>query len=241
MKLIADSNSEAYSESLREFIRFYGVELPKALRYQSRLLAQEFIRKTPAKTRAQGRHAVERDINRAARPLRPQDFKSRDIRALIRKRDFHALEAVFRHFPESSDLRNVSVSPFDPKLHQQARDRRGRVQRFKRHVTPDADAVRKYIAEIKTHVGQAKGGWAKSLINLGGRPAAWIAEHADAGAMEDHAASIRAYVQMTNHSEWAGSGDEDRVIEKSLRSRSVAMLNALARAQERALQNSFVR
>jgi hypothetical protein len=241
MNLVADSNSEAFSESLREFIRFYGVELPKALRYQSRLLAQEFIRKTPAKTRAQGRRAVERDIQRAVRPLRPQDFKSRNIRALIRKRDYHALETVFSRFPESSDLRKVSVLSFDSKLHQQARDRRGRIQSFKRKVTPDSDAVKKYVAEIKTHVGQAKGGWANSLINLGGRPAAWISEHANAGSVEDHASSIRGYIQMTNRSDWAGSGDEDRVIEKSLRSRSVAMFNALAHAQERALHNSFAR
>jgi hypothetical protein len=239
MKLSLDSNAENYSRALREFIQFYGIEIPKALRYQSRLLAQEFIRKTPAKTRAQGRNAAQRDIQRAVRPLRARDFKSKDIRALIRKRDYKALEIVFSRFAASSGLSNVSVVPFDPKLHQQARDRRGRVQSFKRKVTPDTDALKNYIAQIKTHVGQAKGGWAAALIALGGKPAAWIAQHAEAGSIEDYSESIRGYIQLTNHSEWAGGGDEDRVITRSLRSRSIAMLSDLARAQERAAKKSF--
>jgi hypothetical protein len=107
-------------------------------------------------------------------------------------------------------------------------------------VTPDFESERDYIAHMQTHVGQGKGGWAASLIALGGRPAAWIAEHAGAGKFEDHTSNpIREYVQMTNESEWAGAGDEDRVIANSLRSRSLAMVNALARAQERALKKSF--
>jgi hypothetical protein len=240
MKLTVDSNVSQYTEALGEFIRFHAVGIAQALRYQGRLLVQEIIKKTPPDTRAQGRHAVERDIKRAIRPLRPQDFESKEIRALIRKRDYHGLEAVFRKFPESSDLRNVSVVPFDPKLHAEVRDRRGRVQRFKRTATPDYNRVAEYIDRMKGHVGQAKGGWAASLIGLGGRPAAWIAQHAGAGAFEDHADNpILEYVQMTNRSEWAGGGDEDRVIANSLRSRSVAMLNALAKEQERALEHAF--
>jgi hypothetical protein len=240
MKFSVDSNVPEYGHALGEFIRFYAVSIAQALRYQGKLLAQELIKKTPPDTRAQGRHAVERDIKRAVRPLRPQDFKSKKIRSLIRKRDYQALEAVFRRFPDSSDLRNVSVVPFDPKLHTEIRDRRGRVKKFQRKATPDYNEVREYIAHTQSHVGQAKGGWAASFIGLGGRPAAWIAQHASAGSFEDHAGNpLLDYIQMTNRSEWAGGGDEDRVIENSLRSRSIAMLNALARAQDNALKHSF--
>ncbi len=240
MKLSLESNAPEYSHALTEFIRFYAVEIPKGLRYQGRLLAQELIKKTPPDTRAQGRRAVERDIQRAVRPLRPQDFSSKDIRALIRKRDYDALETVFSRFPDSSDLHNVSVVPFHRELHAQVRDRRGRVKNFQRRVTPDADRVKEYIAEMKGHVGQAKGGWAASLIALGGRPAAWIAQHAGSGRFEDHADSIvNQYIQMTNESEWAGGGDEDRVVANSLRSRSIAMLTALAKAQEKTLKENF--
>jgi hypothetical protein len=235
-----ETNVPEFTHALSEFIRFYAVSIPKALRYQGRLLAQEFIRKTPSRTRSQGRHAVGRDIQRAVRPLRPQDFSSREIRTLIRKRDYAALTAVFSHFP--NDLRGASVVPFSAKLHTQARDRRGRVQRFQRKATPDADLVNRYIAQVRGKVGEAKGGWAASLIGLEGRPAAWIAQHAGSGTFDDHAHDlVGPYIRMTNQSEWAGGGDEDRVIADSLRSRSMAILIALAKAQDGALKQSFTR
>lgn len=240
MNLVAESNAAEYSQALREFIRYYGVEIPKALRHQSRLLAQEVLRKTPSKTRAQGRRAVARDIKRAVRPIRPQDFDSKAIRALIRKRDYPALKTVFSRFPEDSHFRKVAVVPFSPTLHSEVRDRRGRVQSFKGKVTPDYEPVRDYIAQMQTHVGQGKGGWAASLVGLGGRPAGWIIQHARAGKFQDHTADpVRGYVQMTNESEWAGAGDEDRVVSDSLRSRSVAILKALERAQALGLKRSF--
>lgn len=237
MNLAFDSNAEEYANALREFMQFYSIEIPKALRRQGRLLAQELIKKTPPNTRAQGRRAVERDIKRAVRPLRPQDFASKEIRRLIRKRDYGALQAAFRYFRGNSDLQNVRVVPFDPKMHTEARDRRGRVKRFQRKATPDYEEVAAYIKQVQAHVGEARGGWAASLLALGRRPAGWIAEHSNAGRFTDHADDlVRQYIQMTNESEWAGDGDEDRVIANSLRSRSIAMLNDLARAQERALQ-----
>jgi hypothetical protein len=237
MNVSVETNIPQFDHAVVEFIKFYGVSIAKALRYQGRLLAQEVIKKTPPNTRAQGRHAVERDIKHAVRPLRPQDFRSKKIQTLIRKRDYSGLAAVFSRFPTNSDLRGVAVVPFDPKLHAEARDNRGRVKKFQRKATPDYEQVAEYIKHMQQHVGQAKGGWAASLIDLGGRPAAWIAEHADAGQFEDHSNDLlKRYIQMTNASEWAGGGDEDRVIANSLRSRSLAILTSLAKAQDDALR-----
>lgn len=240
MEFTGQMNLKEFNDELAAFIRFHGVGLPKALRYQGRLLAQLLIKLTPPKTRAQGRAAVKRDIGRAVRSLKPADFKSKKIRALIRKRDYGGLEVVFSRFPEKGDLRNVSVLPFAPALHDKARDSRGRVTRFKRQATPDADLVTEYVSEIQTHVGRGKGGWAKSLIGLGGTPAAWIAAHADAGTFADKADDpVKGYILMTNESEWASRGDDDRVVSNALRSRTLAIRESLAKAQDEAMQRAF--
>jgi hypothetical protein len=86
---------------------------------------------------------VARDIQRAGQPLKPAQFDSKRIRQLIRKKDRVALEAVFGNFPKTSSLHGVKViDPDFPADHRKARDRRGRVRKFQRVVTPDADQVR---------------------------------------------------------------------------------------------------
>ncbi len=85
----------------------------------------------PPVERAVFRRIQARDIRRAVLPLRPGDFDSKRIRQLIRKRDYSALEAVFANFPESHQLHGVTVSEAKlPGMHQEARDRRGRIRKF---------------------------------------------------------------------------------------------------------------
>jgi len=235
-----DIEYQDYATALSDFIRERGTLLPKALRGEGRLLATRLVRFTPPKTLSQGRKAVARDIQRAVRPLRAADFTSQRIRKLIRKRDYAGLEAVFARFPKGSELHGVAVvEPKFPEMHEQARSSRGRVLKFQRRVTPDADKVREYIRTVQGHVGRGRSGWAVSLLALGGKPQAWVLRHAkrDTGLFEDRI-DARGYIRMENRSEWAEAGDEDRIVANAVRSRTRSVREAIAKAQARAVEKA---
>ncbi len=241
MNLEIDIEYRNYAEAMAEFIRYHGTLLPKALRFEGRQLALRLVKLTPPRTLAQGKKAVARDISRAIRPLRPSDFESREIRRLIRRHDYSALEAVFARFPEKSDLRGVSVVQAQlPEMHAQVRASRGRVLRFQRRVTPDAERVRDYIRSTQEHVGRGRSGWAVALIALGGKPQAWVLRHTkrDTGEFEDRA-DVRGYIRMENKSEWAEAGDEDRVVANAVRSRTQNIRTAIAKAQAEAIRKAL--
>jgi hypothetical protein len=240
MNATVDIEYQEYAQAFSEFIRERGALLPKALRGEGRQLASRLVKFTPPKTLAQGRKAVARDIQRAVLPLRPGDFDSKRIRQLIRKRDHSALEAVFANFPDRNQLHGVSViEPRFPDMHQQARDRRGRIRKFQKVVTPDADKVRAYIKEVQGRVGRGRSGWAVALLALGGKPQAWVVRHArrDTGRFEDRS-SMEGYIRMENRSEWAEAGDEDRIVANAVRSRTRSVRESILKAQQRAAEKA---
>jgi hypothetical protein len=232
-----DTTIPQFNDALAAFIKFERVTIPEGLRTQGRLLGLRLVQFTPPKTRAQGRAAVKRDIQRAVRPLRPAGFRSPEIRRLIRQRDYDGLQSIFER--SRGELKNVRVVRFSSDLHTQARDRRGRVAKDQRQVTPDADELRDYIRTVQAHVGRGKGGWAAGVLDLGGKVSRWIAEHRDAGRFEDHADQIvNAYIRLENKSEWASGGDDDRIVPEAIRSRTRAIRDAIAHAQREALSHA---
>jgi hypothetical protein len=240
MNLQVDVDHQAYGEALAEFIRYHGATLPKALRSEGRQLALRLVKFTPPKTLSQGRKAVARDIQRAVQPLKPAQFDSKRIRQLIRKKDREALEAVFGNFPNTSSLHGVKViDPNFPEDHRKARDRRGRVRKFQRVVTPDAAKVRDYIKTVQERVGRGRAGWAVALLALGGNTQGWIVRHAkpDTGEIQDRS-DVRGFIQMDNRSEWAEAGDEDRIVANAIRSRTRNVREALAKAQAEAIRKA---
>jgi len=240
VNISADIEYADYAEAMARFIREQGAIVPKALRFEGRQLAARLVKFTPPRTLSQGKKAVARDIKRAVRPLRSRDFSSKAIRKLIRKKDHAALEAVFANFPQTSDLHGVAVvEPDFPKMHEEVRDRRGRVKRFQGRVSPDAGVVRDYIGTIQARVGRGRSGWAISLLALSGRTSAWVIRHGSGqtGRFEDRL-KPEGYLRMENRSEWADQGDEDRIVANAIRSRAKSVLNALAKAQGEAIQKA---
>lgn len=261
MELTTQTNLKQFNDSLAQFIREQGVGLPNALRYQCRLLADRLIRgpkgsgggrglATPPATRSQGKAAVARDIRRAIVPLTRRyitaSFRETSVQEaildLVAKDDAEGLQVLFSRF-ESGPLRDAEISDtFDAQMHQSQRDRRGRVLEKKspRFATTDTDALADYVKRKQDNVGRAKGGWAASLLALGGSTSAWITKHSDLGHITDRADDLVAgYIRMTNESEWASGGDEDRIVSNALASRAQAILKDLAFAQEKAARKSF--
>ena len=232
MNVSVQVNTDAFNDAVRRYVKAVGVALPQAMRTQARLLFGRIIQRTYPKTRAQGRKAVARDIGRAVRVLRPQEFDSKSIRRLIRKRDYEGLQAVFKRSGNQ-----MQVVPFHPALHQDARDRRGRVRKETGIATLDREEVRAYLKRQQDHVGRAKGGWAAAFQAAGGKPSEWISRWAAVGLVEDRLADpVASFIRAENRSEWARYGDEDRIVSNALQSRATDILTDIRKRMERAAQ-----
>lgn len=216
MKVSVQVDTEAFNDAVRQYIKATRVEVPKAMRTQARLLFGRIIQRTFPRTRAQGRKAVARDIGRAVRVLKPQEFQSKPIQKLVRARDYEGLKAVFGRTGTKLD-----VVPFSPRLHQDARDSRGRVRKPQPVATPDREEVRDYMKERQDLVGRAKGGWVAAFRAAGGSPSAWVARWDRVGQAEDRLKDpVAAFIRSENASEWAEHGDDQRVVRDAMDSRT---------------------
>lgn len=230
MNVAIQVDTEAFNDAVRRYVKEVGVSVPKAMRTQARLLFGRIVQRTYPKIRAQGRKAVARDIRRAVRVLKPRDFESKAVQRLIRKRDYEGLQAVFQR----SGVR-AEVARFSPALHQDARDKRGRVRRRGPVATLDSEAVRDYLKRQQDHVGRAKGGWAAAFRAVGGSPAEWISRWSPVGKVEDRLADpVTAFIRAENLSEWAQNGDEDRIVAEALKSRTRDILTDIEGRLKRA-------
>lgn len=227
----------AFSESLGRYITELNLSMKDGLRKQfGLLLAKNLIPLTPPKGKIQGEKTVKRDVNRAVRVLRPKDFKSKKIRQMIRKRDYQGLQILFGRLKGLSDLAKAEFGPFDERMHQGQRTKRGAVseKRYVHFATADEDKVRAYIKERQGWVGQAKGGWAKAARALGHTPGGWITRHERFGEFTDTLDNLGGYIRAVNRSAWAKSGEDERRVETALASRARAIDADLRRRALRA-------
>jgi hypothetical protein len=205
---------------------------------------------TPPNTRAQGEAAVERDIRRAVFPLKGDgyyDVKVRKrINLLVRNEDVPALQAMIRNGVFGSAHVGVKVLPAGNEYtaHQNSRASRGRVtSKTQKFAVPGDSYLKKYIKEAKHGVGQAKGGWAPSLTRLGGKCPQWVSRHRNAGTFYD-SLNLQGWKKgkfvfsMINFSEWAKSGDIDRIVDTVMADRAQAMQLDIANRVERAIKEA---
>lgn len=223
-------DAEAFNDAIRQYVKRLGIDMPKAVRTQGRLFFKYAIDRTPPKTRAEGRKRVAQQIAKAVGVLDAKNFDDVGIRNLIKARNYEVLSRIFP---------GRGVVPFEPKLHQQARDNRGRVRKATGFLTPDKDKVREYVRATQEHVGRARGGWAAAYAAVGGRPSAWIANWSKLGRVEQRLDDpVAASIEGENFSEWAAHGDDQRIIADVMQARTQAILTdielRLARAAEAA-------
>lgn len=180
MKFTFEINKARYRDTLNEFVRVLGADAEKLLREEMRLFLREIIRFTPPKTNAQGRKAVEGDIQKAIGLLDQNSFgRAREevrlpMRELIRRRDNETLQEAMREM----DGRYWIVKTFDKNDHISRRNRYGRVRRKSFVMTTDRTAYNRYVREVKGRVGYAKSGWLKAAEAVGLPLPSWVRRHA---------------------------------------------------------------
>jgi hypothetical protein len=229
--------NEPYKNAILKFIDFERVSVAIGLRIQAARLGDRLVKFTPPKSESQGKDAVERDIRRVYGPLDYRKF-SDPVRRIIKSRNYTALQKIIDKI-KKGPLVGKRVIQFAASLHRAAQDRRGRVKEELQNVTPDFNLVRDYIKRIQKNVGQARGGWAASVFALGRRVntglgyAGWVSRHANAGRVIDDADDlVNPSVTLLNESEWAGSGDQDRVVAGAIRARTRDILSYIAKTQQ---------
>jgi hypothetical protein len=231
VKTTVQVDSREFQDAIRRYVKETGATLPVVLRKQSRLLFGRIIQRTYPRTRAEGRRAVARDIQRAVEPMKASSWDSKRIRKLIRERDYAGLQAAME---EMKPVYRAKVVQFDPRLHHESRDSRGRV-RPTGFVSPDADEIRAYIRRTQENVGRAKGGFAAAMVASGGSPPDWVRRWQKAGLVVDRLRDPAApLIESENRSEWAEHGDDDRIVAEAIRGRTQDMLVDLRKTLERA-------
>lgn len=223
--LTFDVDSIRFDRAMAAFEKL-GIEAPKIVKDETRLLLAQVIRFTPPKTLAQGRGAVKRDIGRAIDNVNPDTFHSKRLATMIRTQDVNAMRDAVRRIPSMKDY---TVERWNPEAqHEAKRDNRGRIQRNQKvMVLNEGKRLKKYFNLRAKAVGSAKAGYWPGLQAVGGAVPNWVAKHAskfgsvDAGKLNDsHAPRIR----IQNFSEAARSqNDENHSVQSAVKMRARSM------------------
>ena len=213
-----------------------------AWRLQSRYIAERLIggdalsakaggwnRSTPPGSKAQGEGAVQRDVARAVFPLKAEGYYNvklkRRIEVAVRESDVPGLQKMVSAglFGSAHVAMKVLPAGNEYTAHQNSRASRGRVtSKTQKFAVPGDTYLKQYIRQEKQAVGNGKGGWAESLLALGGKCPTWILRHRRAGTCVDNLKPGRTELSfsMINRSKWAEGGDEDRIIDTVMADRA---------------------
>jgi len=177
---------------------------------RARNLLARAIRFTPPKTFAQGRKAVKRDIYRAMTPAEinldgTRRWQKDEINELVRENNIRGFQAFLNNLKNGS-LKTWKVEPFDPaRLHKAKRDRRGRIQNFKKVFVLETSRWKTYVRDMQKRVGFMRAGWVPAFQNLGGRAASWFARHtAPAGFVLNALAGPKPTITFGNRTRGVG-------------------------------------
>ena len=237
-----------FNAALREFAKKSRGDMSRVVRFQGLQLFKRIVGFTPPggdrslrkaqamsmgvkniTPRRQGRIRVAKDLKKAVRPLKPTGWgpsMRKRMRQVINAKDHQAITAIFKNFSHA-DYSNTTSVPFSYQLHESMRDRRGRVRSMKPFVTPDWSEWQEHLRIKQYNVGRAKGGWAESIVQLGGKPADWWGKKRKMGSARNSLSSPSPSFVGINTSEWSSRGDDDRIIANVLRSRTVQMRKSL--------------
>lgn len=253
------ANVPEFQDAMARYIRHFGKGRKAGIREQAAWLADRLVRFTPPQRgAAQGRRAVARDIRRAFFGLKKaqqaawQTFEGRQVSRLFSTKDGRVYGADALHFMPSPTMEQMRAH------HESLRDKRGRVTKagsysqdvgrwrfITRMVVPE-DKLRSYIKARQEGVGQARGGWARALVDLAPyapktmKPGAYITKHLRAGQFEDTLdKGSDGFIRIENRSRWASGGDESRIMRNALASRTRWMVGAVAKAEQEAQAAAF--
>jgi hypothetical protein len=231
------TNTPTYRDALIRYIATFRVSVREAIRFEAAQLGQRVISFTPPRNQAQGRNRVMKDIHKIMLGLSDADF----AKANPDHTDKAKFDNIVRLFPaRDGSILGVDKDLYRPgatmedlyEFHQSKRLKNGRVSdaaqqtvdvgrwRFLEKLIVPKNLLDEYISRAMDRVGRARGGWAAGTLKLGGKVAKWIAAHANKGTYINELDNRNPSFEFINRSEWASAGDQDRIMENAVTSRT---------------------
>jgi hypothetical protein len=215
---------QVYSEKFKSNIR-------EGLYEEWPLLLEKIISFTPPNTYAQGRQATQNDIDKTMRPFKGTLMREPEMKKIIEEMDVQAFNIVAQRV-KSGPMKGSVAAVFSPVMHTGQRNARGRVGKgFCWTILGDNTIpMKKYQAEVLSHVGYAKSGWLKALDLVGGEAPAFVRKHGHSGGdvIDDHANDDDPSITAINHTPWAVRRDEgERIVNDAMLSRREAIVSKI--------------
>lgn len=125
----------------------------------------------------QGIKAVRAGIAASMQPVAPASkWRNPRIQKLVTKKNKPALQAIYAN-AEGSTSQGYAVRDFNPQLHENARNHRGRVKKSQQVLAIPHGKRKKYISNVSRKVGAAKAVFAMASMAFGGKAPAWVKRH----------------------------------------------------------------
>ena len=185
MSLTIDLDLNLLSEQMERYVHELGMDGPTVVKTQARLLLETLIRICPPHSLKQGRAAIARDLKNALGRINERIIRMPALQEALLRGDVAAVNAITARLPRSS-LGGLHAQTFSKSLHTDRRNARGRVKRSQGILALTPAAARKYVKEVQSRSGQAKGAFIPALHAVGGKAASWIERHQGKfGAVDD--------------------------------------------------------
>jgi hypothetical protein len=236
-----------FQKRLRVYSKTRANEGAKGLVKQSRLLVRDLVKSTPpfkngggkgtftqsfSAQRGVGKGAVARDIRKAFTPalnpkalkgLKPEDVAR--AKAYAKNGQFDKLATLLHRYAGGTGI--VSFPQVYPRatvaLHNQMRNRAGRVKSRKPLLVKNAPSINKLIREKQKNVGKWKSGWADSVNKLGVKGVAnWAKRNTGGGYALKKLAGINPHIIMANTIRGEG-GRGTQIASAAVRNRTRSM------------------
>jgi hypothetical protein len=175
-----------------------------------------------------GKKAIRRDIAQCFQPLRSIAFLKNVqwaavVNKMIRKRDIKGIE----HFLASKGLNSRVIIEATTEIHDQARNRRGRVRKkMQPYLVINGASIRKLRELRESHIGQAKAGWSPAMSQFSRPlPPDWVTRHRTPSQIRDRSwNALRPSVTVKNQVRYGSSFNELQIARTALdiRSRTAA-------------------
>jgi hypothetical protein len=147
------------------------------IKEETKAIAQQIIRITPPRNLAQGRKAVAGDVNRIVYAPDAENVKWPPLKQAIQKRDVAKAAALFANKREPRFTFTSSQAEIRAQ-HERMRTRRGRVSKgVKPNLAAFPREAGRYLRDVQSRVGWAKGSWVRALQSAGGTAPSWISRH----------------------------------------------------------------
>jgi hypothetical protein len=174
--LTLDLDLALLSGQIERYVRDLGMDGPTVVKNTARLLLLQLIKLTPPKSLKQGRAAIARDLRNALGLIDERKIKREDLRTALKSGDAVAVNAILRRV-RKGPLDGLHAQTFSKELHTGKRNSRGRVRSRQGILAVTPARARKYLKEVQSRSGQAKGAFVPALKVVGGKAPGWVERH----------------------------------------------------------------